>query len=245
MSGFIERMPSYVELRDSIDEFLTERRGAIGKGIAALAVVGAIWGAGHYWFVVRWQPPPSIFDTPVDDVLGYLAMDDFSKLPLKERMRFLLDFADRFRAMGQNDSVLMSGFLAGLSGPTREQLTQNARVLAKDILAEGAAKYVDLPEGERAKFMDEWLAEWLKTGERLATGETSDEPDGERVKKFKDDAKRDAGRERDPNRIPGLNEKGASRFLDFYESDVQKTASPKEQGQITRFMVDLRKHVLK
>lgn len=238
-------MASYVEIRDSIDDFLRERRDAIVKGLAGLAVVASVWGAGYWWFVVRWQPPPSIFDSPVDDVLGYLTMDDFSKLPLKDRMKFLMDFADRFRGMAQGESVLMSGFLAGLSGPTREQLTQNARELAKDILAEGAATYVDLPESERAKFLDDWLVEWMKTGERLATGEVKEQPDAERLKNLKDDAKRDASRERDPKRIPGLSEKGASRFLDFYESDVQKTASPKEQGQITRFMDDLRKHVLK
>lgn len=235
----------YVELRDSIDEFISDRRREIAKGLVILGIGASAWAVGYWWFVVRWQPPPSIFDSPIDNVLGYLAMDDFSKLPLKERMKFLMDFADRFRGMAQSDSVLMSGFLAGLSGPVREQLTQNARELAKDILAEGAAKYVDLPPNEREKFLDEWLTEWLKTGERLATGEVGSEPDATRLKNFKEDAKRDSTRERDPKRIPGLNEKGASRFLDFYESDVQNTASPKEQGQITRFMDDLRKHVLK
>jgi hypothetical protein len=238
-------MTSYVEIRDSIDDFLAERKREIATLVAATAVLASLFGAGYWWFAVRWQPPPSIFDSPVDDVLGYLTMDDFSKLPLKERMKFLMDFADRFRGMAQSDSVLMSGFLAGLSGPTREQLTQNARELAKDILAEGAAKYVNLKPEERETFLDDWLAEWLKTGERLATGETGDEPDAERVKNFKEDAKKDSTRERNPNRLPKLTDKGASRFLDFYESDVQQTASPKEQGQITRFMDDLRKHVLK
>lgn len=238
-------MASYADIRDTVDEFLLERKRELLTTLAALMVIVALGGAGYWWFVVRWKPPPSIFDSPVGDVLGYLAMDDFSKLPLKERMQFLLDFADRFRGMAQSDSVVMSGFLAGISGPTREQLTQNARELAKDILAEGAAKYVNLKPEDQAKFLDEWLVEWLKTGERLATGKTGDEPDVDRLRNFKEDAKKDATRERDPNRLPKLTEKGASRFLDFYESDVQGTASPKEQGQITRFMEDLRKHVLR
>jgi hypothetical protein len=238
-------MTSYTEIRDGIDDFLQEQRGRIVRAAAVGLVALGLWGAGYWWFVVRWQPPPSIFDAPVDDILGYLAMDDFNKLSLKERMDYLIAFADRFRGMAQGESALMAGFLAGLTGPTREQLTQNARVLAKDILAQGAATYVDLPEAERAKFMDEWLAEWIKTTERLATGETSERSDAERVVRFKDDAKRDATRERDPSRIPSLTDNSASRFLDFWESDVQQTASPKEQGQITRFMDDLRKHVLK
>lgn len=236
-------MATYVEIRDSIDDFLAERRRTILRVLAAALVASSLWGAGYWWFVVRWKPPPSIFDSPVDDVLGYLAMDDFSKLPLKERMRFLMDFADRFRGMAQNDSVLMSGFLAGLAGPMREQLTQNARQLAKDILAEGAATYVNLKPEDRAKFLDDWLAEWLKTSERLATGTNGDESDADRVRNFKEDAKKDSTKQRDASRIPTLSDKGASRFLDFYESDVAQTASPKEQGQITRFMDDLRKHV--
>ncbi|MDZ4756229.1 MAG: hypothetical protein SGJ11_17270 [Phycisphaerae bacterium] len=238
-------MTSYADIRDSFDTFLSERRRELFMALSAVLVALGASGAGYWWFVVRWQPPPSIFDAPVNDVLGYLAMDDFSQLPLKERMQFLLDFADRFRGMNQGDSAMMAGFLAGIGGPMREQLRQNARVLAKDILAEGAATYIDLPEAERAAFLDGWLAEWLKTAERMTTGEAGDAPDGERVQQFKDDAKKDATRQRDPNRVGRLTDKGASRFLDFWESDVQQASSPKEQGQITRFMDDMRKHVLK
>jgi hypothetical protein len=160
-------------------------------------------------------------------------------------MRFLLEFADRFRGLSQSESAVMAGFLAGLSGPAREQLTQNARQLAKDILAQGADRYLSLPAAERAKFLDEWLLEWTKLGERLATGEVSDTPDQERLRDIKEDAKRDANRERDAARIPLLNDRSASRFLDFWSSDVESASSPKEQGQITRFMEDLRKHVLR
>jgi hypothetical protein len=34
----------------------------------------------------------------------------------------------------------------------------------------------------------------------------------------------------------------AMRFLDFWASDVEKASSPKEQGQIVRFLGDVRKH---
>jgi hypothetical protein len=236
---------SYADLRDRIDEFLVERRREILSGFAAIAIVGGLGATAYWWFEVRWKPPPSIFDTPVDDVLGYLALDDFNTLSLEERMRFLLEFADRFRGLSQSESAVMAGFLAGLSGPAREQLTQNARQLAKDILAQGADRYLALPAAERAKFLDEWLLEWTKLGERLATGEVSDTPDQERLRDIKEDAKRDANRERDAARIPLLNDRSASRFLDFWSSDVESASSPKEQGQITRFMEDLRKHVLR
>src|SRR5262245_43504898 len=89
---------------------------------AALALVAAsVAGASVYWWTsVRWRPPPSIFDAPVNDVIGYLAIDDFSRLPMQERVRFLVEFADRFRGLGQGESAVMAGFIAGLSGPARE-----------------------------------------------------------------------------------------------------------------------------
>lgn len=235
----------YAELRDRLDDALTEHRTRIVTALGALLVAAAMWGVGYWWFVVRWKPPPSIFDTPVDDVLGYLALDDFSQMSLQDRIRFMIEFSDRFRGLTQGESMVMSGFVAGLSGPTREQLTQNARLLAKDILAEGAARYVNLPPHERAKFLDDWLVEWTKTGERILTGGVSDKPDTERLNDVKSDAQRDARRNWESDDVPSLTGKSASRFLDFWNSDVEKTASPKEQGQITRFMEDLRKHVLR
>jgi len=127
------------ELRDRADDALREawesKRREIFGAVGALALLG-LAGYGVYWWVeVRFRPPPSIFDSPVDDVLGYFALDDFSQLPVEERIRFLRELADRFRGMSQSDSATMAAFLAGLAGPAREQATQNARVLAKDILA--------------------------------------------------------------------------------------------------------------
>jgi hypothetical protein len=145
--------------------------------------------------------------------------------------------------MSQSDSATMAAFLAGLAGPAREQATQNARLLAKDILAQGANDYFSLPESERGKFIDDWMVKWLKTGERIATGEESDKPDDERLKDMKEQGER--GRERaanrSPDRMPSLTEDGAMRFLDFWASDVEKASSPKEQGQIVRFLGDVRK----
>ena len=139
----------------------------------------------------------------------------------------------------------MAAFLAGLSGPAREQATQNARILAKDILAEGAAGYFALPEKDRAKYIDNWVADWTRTGERIATGKESKKTDDERLADIRGQA--DRGRERQSERpadeMPSLTEDGAMRFLDFWASDVEQAASPVEQGQIVRFLGDVRKRL--
>ena len=178
--SLLERM---LDARDRLDAAIVEvwesRRREIalgGAGIAACALLGL---GGYWWLEVRFRPPPSIFDSPVDDVLGYFALDDFSQLPIEERIRFLRELADRFRGMSQSDSATMAAFLAGLSGPAREQATQNARVLAKDVLAQGADEYFKVPEKDRGKYIDEWLVRWLKTGERIATGKESERTDEE------------------------------------------------------------------
>mgnify|MGYP001382375125 CR=1 FL=1 len=44
-------------------------------------------------------------------------------------------------------------------------------ILAKDILADGAEAYVNLPLEERGAFLDDWIAQWTRLGERMARGE--------------------------------------------------------------------------
>lgn len=228
------------DIRWQLEQRKREVAVGVGGTVLVLVIAFALW-----WFLVlKWQPPPSIFESPVEDVLGYLSMDDFSQLPLEERVAFLVEFSDRFRGMDQQDSAAMAAFLAGISGPVREQATDNVRILAKDILAEGAETYVNLPFGERGAFLDEWIAQWTRLGERMTRGEERENVDDqERVDNIKDDARADSTRERNPDRIAPLTAASAVRFMDFWSSEVETTASPREQGQIVLFMRDMRKHL--
>ena len=230
-----------------IADFIELHRRRIVIGGATACALALIAGAATWWWMARWKPPPSIFDTPVDGVMGYLALEDFSKLSLKERVQFMLEFADRFRGLQQSESAVLAGFLAGLSGPSRETLRQNVRLLAKDILADGATRYLALTDAAaRKKFLDEWLVEWMKTGERLAMGEPDDKPvksDQERLADVKQDGKREA--ERRPRNPVQMDGERARRFLDFWQSDVEQASTPKEQGQIVRFLTDLRDHIVR
>ena len=213
--------------------------------VATIALAFAIGAGGWWWWDSRWQPPPSIFDSPVDDSLGYLALDDFNQLSLEERMQYLQEFAQRFRGMQQSESATAAAFLAGLTGPTREQMRQNARLLAKDIMLDGAEGYLALPEEERAEYLDEWITRWMRTGETFVMGEPRDMTDEERLERIQRRSRADAGRERNPDRMPTVDGENAMRFLEFWQSDIEVASTPREQGQIIRFMEDLRVHLIK
>ena len=234
---------SISEAYEELSELVIERRREVLGSLLIILLCGLVAFLLWWWYVIRWQAPPSIFDSPVQNVLGYLAMDDFSQLPLEERVQFLLEFSDRFRGMEQSESATMAAFLAGISGPVRETATENVRKLAKDILAEGASDYVNIPFAERGKFLDAWVIRWTKVGERMAMGEERGKTDEERVSDMRNQAQRDNTRKRDESRIPDLTAVSAVRFMDFWSSEVESTASPREQGQIVVFMTDLRKHL--
>ena len=231
------------EAFEELSELVIDRRREVVSSLLAILICAFVVFFIWWWYVVRWQAPPSIFDSPVQNVLGYLAMDDFSQLPLEERVQFLLEFSDRFRGMEQSESATMAAFLAGISGPVRETATENVRTLAKDILVDGASDYVNLPFSERGEFLDAWVIRWTKVGERMAMGEEREKTDEERVADMKSQADRDTTRELDESRIPDLTAVSAVRFMDFWSSEVESTASPREQGQIVVFMTDLRKHM--
>jgi len=226
-------------LRDAFER----RRREVMLAAAASALLLVVGAALYWWFAVRWKPPPSIFDSPVSDVLGYLALPDFNQLPIEERMRFLLELADRFRGFDPGESAAAAAFLAAVVGPAREQVHENARMLAKDVLASAAAEYLELPESERAAFIDDWLVEWMRLGERLTRGKERDRTDDERLEAARRDMRRNRENMAEREEQPAMSDRSASRFLDFWQREVETASSPREQGQIVRFMEDVRKHL--
>lgn len=239
-------MNKFTEIWDAIRYADEDQVRRILGGAGAVLLLVVVGYGGWWWWESRWQPPPSIFDSPVDDALGYLALDDFNQLSLEDRMKYLTEFAQRFRGMEQSESASAASFLAGLTGPTREQMRQNVRILAKDILLDGAEGYLNLPEDERAKFLDEWLVRWTRTGETMMLGEERSLSDEERLERMQDRSRRDIERgPRGNGEVPEVDGENAMRFIEFWQSDVEVASTPREQGQIIRFLEDLRGHIIK
>ena len=236
MNGLGDRIDA---LRHSLDG--REREVLIGT-VSTAVLVGVVW-LGWIWMASRWTPPPSIFDSPVDDVLGYLTMDDFNQMSVEDRLNYLGRFASRFRGLEQEESASMAAFLAGVTGPTREQMRQNARTLAKDVLLEGAEGYFATPEDERGKYIDDWLSGWQRKAEEMAFGESRPIDDETRADNIRAEAREDMLRDRNTDRMGPLDNRMTSRFLGFWRSDIETASTPREQGQIIRFMEDIRVHL--
>ena len=202
--------------------------------VALLLCLALLWNAS------RLRQPPSIFDTPIDNTLGYLTLKDFSKLPLEERIRFMMDLAERFRSLKPSESAAMAAFLAGVAGPARDQLRNNVKMIAKDVLTEGAQNYMALPPEKRGAFLDEWIIKWQRKMEKVTTGKEEKKTDSERLDAMRDQGKRNEERQ---NRMTGggnLSDRGANGFLDFWQGEIQGSSTPREQGQITKFLDDMR-----
>jgi len=224
-------------------EQLDRRRAAsvaAAFGLALLLLLGGWW-----WLSIRFRPPPSIFDTPVDGVLGYLAMKDFSKLPLEERLRFMTEFADRFRGFEPSESAAAAAFLAGLGQKAREQLRENVKGVMKDALAEGAAEYMNLPPSRRGDYIDQWLVKWQRILERGVAGKDSGKSDSERLAEMRREGERgERQRERFARGGGTMSDRSVTRFMDVWEGEVQGSSTPREQGQITRFLDDVRTRLM-
>ncbi len=218
--------------------FLDDRRRLFKIGAALLVAILLCVALG--WNFSKLRPPPSIFDTPIDNTLSYLTLKDFSKLPLEERIRFMMDFADRFRSLKPSESAAMAAFLAGVAGPARDQLRDNVKMIAKDVLADGAQNYMALPVDKRGAFIDTWIIKWQRTMVKATTGKDDKKTDSERLDAMRDQGKRNEERQSRMTGGGNLSDRGASGFLDFWQGEIEGSSTPREQGQITKFLDDVR-----
>ncbi len=222
------------QVRMYLDDRKRLAKIAVGLLVAILVCVGLFWNA------TRLRLPPSIFGTPIDNTLSYLTLKDFSKLPLEERIRFMMELAERFRSLKPSESAAMAAFLAGVAGPAREQLRNNVKTIAKDVLVQGAQDYMALAPAKRGAFLDEWMIKWQRKMEKVTTGKDDTKTDAERLDAMRDQGQRNEERQ---NRMTGggsLSDRSANGFLDFWQGEIQGSSTPREQGQITKFLDDMR-----
>ena len=79
----------------------------------------------------------------------------------------------------------------------------------------------------------------------MALGEERELSDEDRLERMNERSRRDFMCDRDGMDGQKMDGEDAVRFIDFWRSDVEVASTPREQGQILRFLEDLRGHLLK
>lgn len=190
--------------------------------------------------LVRLMPvrrPVSIFDAPVDHLFGYMSEEEFNRLALEERLGILRDVMARFSGANADDASAASAFLAGLTGPAMERLANNARLLGRDVLLEGADGWLALPEPERDAYIDQWVVRWIRFANE-ARGRPTNRTDQEVL----DRASRQANRDR--QRVPEVTASMAQEVIDFWRQDIEPVASPMQQAKLFQFLPAVRDRLL-
>ncbi|MFG0328750.1 MAG: hypothetical protein ACF8PN_02520 [Phycisphaerales bacterium] len=204
---------------------------AVVAGVAVVApAVVAFWPT----------PKPDIWTDEIPDVAVFLMDRDFNRLPTDERLDYLQQFAQRFQQFDQDDAVVLASFVASMNRKMREQMEDNMRQLAVDVMTESAVEYSSMPLHERGAYLEQFAVEMEKLMEGMV-GEERELTDEERVDRFKRQAARD--RERAQERSSNPDAEGVGGFFQFYErASAESQMSAVEKGQVARLMLDMTRH---
>jgi hypothetical protein len=233
------RKPAGESLRD-ISAWMGEqwdRRWVKRAAVSALVVMLAASGA-MAWVNLRPRAVPDMFEDDLADVLDYtLLSENFNKLPIDERMRLLKDMIARMKGMDSNDSALMAGFMAGITGKMRAQLQRNAEKLMVDLWDKYAQDYQKVKPDDRDGYLDKTFVDFTKMAEDIA-GFKSNMDDNQRLDEAKKQAKRDekmlkenAPKQMDPQRVAG--------FMGWMNDRSQKLTSAEQRGRMAGFSRDM------
>jgi hypothetical protein len=206
----------------------------IGAGLGVIAIAAGIYAA-----IPRSQPDYS--DDPLDELFDYtLLTDDFNNLSVEERMKLIGQLVQRLKGMSSEDSVLLAAFAGGIAGKAREQLMENASLLAIDVWDQYAKEYHHVPEEEREQYLEKTFVEFTRLMESVA-GQTSDKTDEERIAEVKEQAKREKDRMTSVN---GPKPPGAALGMVFnvMNGDVGGHASPQQRQRGGQMLRDMMRH---
>ena len=202
-----------------------------------VAAAGVLSGAAMAWDAYRPISAPDAGKDPLRKVLRFALLDaDFSRLPVEERLRLMLDLAKRLQSMSAGDSALMAAFAAGISGEARKQLEENIRRLGIDLMASYGAKYASVSEAEREQFLESTAVEWNKMMDQVM-GRERTLTDAERLQEMRDQSKRDAERGRRTD--SPLTPERAGNLARWVQNDIAQNTAANQRAQTSVFIRDM------
>ena len=215
--------------------------GRFKKTVIASALIVLVGGSVGSYFAFRPVPKPDYMTAGLDDVFNFtLLTDEFNKLPIEERLALMGMLVKRLQSMSAGDSMLLAAFASGVGGAAREQIEKNASRLAIDAWDMYAVKYTDVPEDERAEFLENVFIEFTKTMEVAVDGKPQDMTDEERLAGMERQVERDRERLRDQDRQPTGEELG--RFFGFMNNNLGGRANAQQRARGQQMLRDMTRH---
>lgn len=224
---------------------MTGLRGFLGHPAflwTASVTSGVIILAAGVWVGLGFIPDkaPDVANAGLDDVSAFVMDEDFNRLPPKERLDYMLDLMERFKNMDQDDLAYMAETMSALSKSMRDQIEENMRKLAVDLMSDSAAEYSKLSPEDRAAYLDNLMLDLLKIGERF--DDTPDnKSDSEKLADAKAQAKRDEERAQEGSRP--LTAERVGGFMSFVErSSSESGMGAVQKGQVAVLFRDMTRH---
>lgn len=237
--GVRYRKPAGESIRDIAEGAgrLWERRW-VKRGVLTALVVMLSAGGAYAYVQMRPRVAPDIFADDLADVLDYtLLTDAFNKLPIDERLALIKKLVERLKSMDSNDSALVAGFAAGISGKARGQLQQNAERLMVDVWDKFAKEYTLVKPEDRDAYLDKSFVDMTKMFEDVS-GFSVPIKDEQRVDEARKQAKRDEQRMKGMSERP-VNAERAAGMMGFLNERGQRLSSPEQRGRMAGFSRDM------
>lgn len=234
------RKPAGESLRD-VGYWLSEqwRRRWVKRSTISALVVLLCAGSAFAYVQLRPRAVPDVFEDDLADVLDYsLLSENFNKLPLDERLRLLKDLVAKIKGMDSNDSALMAGFMAGITGKARAQLQRNAEKLGVDIWDKFALDYSKVQPENRDEYLDKAFVDFTKMMEDLA-GIKNPMEDNKRL----EEAKKQTQANKPPPVPNDIDAGRLGQFMGFINDRSQKLTTPQQMGRMSEFGRDMSKRL--
>ena len=152
---------------------LWDRRGLriAMMGLGALLVLSGV-GAGGYYLRAEPapKPPPPARTASVEEAQGYVASDDFERLPMDDRIAWV---DQRMQRMAEMDDDEFRQSWETMDEQTRRRIRENLMPVMQARMKRDVDGYHELPESERDAFLDERIDDmerFRKRGRRMLGG---------------------------------------------------------------------------
>ncbi len=221
-----------------VKKLWAQRRVRIGliTGAAVVGLTGSVTALVALWPEPAPAPPPAIESDDHDKTIDYMASDDFSRLPMQRRVKWLDAQMNKALAMDEDEFVAM---IRDMDDETRERIEENIEPVMRERTKRHAREFCSLSSEERDAYIDQRMAEHRQWDRRLDRA-FRDRRRGGRDRDRRNDSDGQARRSDDNRRSSG-HARGASgadnRSEQERRQERRRRGRERFRAEVTRFMV--------